>query len=171
MKQPPGYVHPQHPDYACRLRKALYGLKQAPRAWYQQFAVYISSLGFKSSLFDSSLFTFHHGHETIYPFLYVDDIVLTSSSPSLITRVITRLSNEFAMADLGQLSFFLGISAARTSTSLFLSQIVFAREILARADMLSCNPCSTPTDTKSKLSSEGKSVSDPTLYRSLVGAL
>ncbi|KAL4564754.1 hypothetical protein LXL04_028825 [Taraxacum kok-saghyz] len=141
MKQPTGYVHPHHPDYVCRLRKALYGLKQAPRAWYQQFAIYISSIGFMSSHSDSSLFTFHRGSDTIYILVCVDDIILTVSSPSLIQRVILCLSSEFAMTDLGPLSFFLGIAATRTAKSLFLSQTAFAKEILSRAHMTSCNPC------------------------------
>lgn len=84
MKQPPGYVHPHHLDHVCSLRKALYDLKQAPRAWYQRFAVYISSIGFTSRS-DNSLFTFHRGLEIIYLLLYVDDIILTYSNPSLIT--------------------------------------------------------------------------------------
>lgn len=37
--------------------------------------------------------------------------------------------------------------------------------------MATCNPCSTPTDTKSKLVAGGEPVSDPTLYQCLVGAL
>lgn len=37
--------------------------------------------------------------------------------------------------------------------------------------MVMCNPCSTPTDIKSKLSTNAESVLDHTLYRSLVGAL
>nr|CAD1822754.1 unnamed protein product [Ananas comosus var. bracteatus] len=32
MRQPIGFVHPNFPDYVCKLQKALYGLKQAPRA-------------------------------------------------------------------------------------------------------------------------------------------
>ncbi|KAK1684898.1 hypothetical protein QYE76_045746 [Lolium multiflorum] len=32
MRQPPGFVDPQHPHHLCKLVKALYGLKQAPRA-------------------------------------------------------------------------------------------------------------------------------------------
>lgn len=74
---------------------------------------------------------------------------------SLITQVISRLSTEFAMTDLGSLSFFLGISATRSAQGLFLSQTAFAKEILSRADMTSCNPYSKPTDTKPKLSSFG----------------
>ncbi|WZZ63764.1 hypothetical protein YC2023_075134 [Brassica napus] len=37
---------------------------------------------------------------------------------------------------------------------------------------MNCNPCNTRVDTKSKLATEaGKPVADPTLYRSLAGAL
>ena len=104
-------------------------------------------------------------------FLYVDDIILTTSSQALVAKVISCLSAEFAMTDLGQLSYFLGIVATRSSSGLFLSQSSFAREILIRTDMASCNPCLTPADTKSKLSSFGNPVSDPTMYRSLASAL
>ncbi|GJZ96551.1 ribonuclease H-like domain-containing protein [Tanacetum coccineum] len=37
--------------------------------------------------------------------------------------------------------------------------------------MQNYNPCRTPVDTESKLGSDGDPVSDPTLYRSLAGAL
>jgi len=38
--------------------------------------------------------------------------------------------------------------------------------------MTDCNPYSTPVDTQGKLSeAEGNPVTDPTTYRSLVGAL
>ncbi|KAJ9568111.1 hypothetical protein OSB04_004077 [Centaurea solstitialis] len=151
--------------------QALYGLKQAPRAWYHRFAVYLSSLGFLSSKTDTSLFTYHRGSDTIYLLLYVDDIILTASSPTLISMVISKLSSEFPMSDLGPLSFFLGIAASRSRSGLFLSQSAFAQEILARADMVSCNPCSTPADTRTKLAVDGEPVPDPTLYRSLAGAL
>ncbi|GKC83550.1 uncharacterized mitochondrial protein-like protein [Tanacetum coccineum] len=103
--------------------------------------------------------------------LYVDDIILTASSAGLVHPVISRLSTEFAMTDLGELSYFLGIAASRSSTKLFLSQSSFSRDILARAGMSTCNSCTTPADTKSKLSSLGTPISDPTLYRSLAGAL
>lgn len=39
-------------------------------------------------------------------FLYVDDISLTASTTALITKVISLLSAEFAITNLGPLSFF-----------------------------------------------------------------
>ncbi|GJX57867.1 ribonuclease H-like domain-containing protein [Tanacetum coccineum] len=85
--------------------------------------------------------------------------------------IIRLLHQEFAMTDLGQLNYFLGISATRDSSGLFLSQKKYAIEILDRAHMDNCNLIQTPIDTKSKLRSDGDLVSDPTLYRSLAGSL
>lgn len=75
------------------------------------------------------------------------------------------------MTDLSPLSYFLGISATRTSHGVFLSQQKYATDILDRAHLLNCNPCKTPADTDSKLGLDGPPVSDPTIYRSLAGAL
>jgi hypothetical protein len=54
---------------------------------------------------------------------------------------------------------------------MFLSQRQYILDILERAGMSNCNPCSTPVDTQAKLSSNGDPVSNPTDYHSLVGAL
>lgn len=133
--------------------------------------MFISSLGFASSRFGCSLFTYHSSVDHIHLILYVSNIFLTSSSFTLITRVIFRLSSEFTIFDLGPLSFFLGIATSRSDKEVFLSQTSFAKDILSRSDMATCNPYATPSDTKLKLSLDSDHVSDSTLYRSLVGAL
>jgi len=82
------------------------------------------------------------------------------------------MQQVFAMTDLGNLHYFLDVSAKRSSSSLFLSQAKYAAEILDKANMSSCNPCQTPIEVHSKLSAQdGPPVADPTLYRSLAGAL
>lgn len=81
------------------------------------------------------------------------------------------MSSEFPMTYLGPLPFFLGIAAFRIKDVIFLSQSAFAREILSRVDMLSCKPSNTLIDTDPKLSPYGTLVADPSLHRSLVGAL
>jgi histone deacetylase 1/2 len=89
--QPAGFEDPSLPGHVCRLNKSLYGLKQAPRAWYSRFASHLLSLGFLNAKADTSLFIYRHGTETVYLLLYVDDIILTASSPALFRRIISAL--------------------------------------------------------------------------------
>ncbi|GJY73209.1 ribonuclease H-like domain-containing protein [Tanacetum coccineum] len=158
MHQPPGFVDPNKPNYVCHLQRSLYGLKQASRAWFQRFASYATRVGFQHSKTDSSLFLFHRGSDIAYLLLYVDDIILIASSSAFLQRIIASLHSEFAMTDLGSLNYFLGISAQRSASGLFLSQSKFVEEILERAHMQNCNPCRTPVDTESKLGSDGDPV-------------
>ncbi|GKC30920.1 ribonuclease H-like domain-containing protein [Tanacetum coccineum] len=151
--------------------RSLYGLKQAPCAWFQRFASYDTRVGFQHSKNDSSLFVFHRGSNIPYLLLYVDDIILTASSLAFLQRIVASLHSEFAMTDLGSLNYFLSISTQRSVSGLFLSQLKFVEKILERAHMQNCNPCRTPVDKESKLGSDGDPVSNPTLYRSLAGAL
>nr|GEV90483.1 ribonuclease H-like domain-containing protein [Tanacetum cinerariifolium] len=105
MHQPPGFRDYVHPDYVCLLQRRC----------------------------NSSLSIYRKGIDTSYLLLYVDDIVLTASSESLLQQIIRSLHQEARMA--------------------------------------TCNPSRTPIDTESKLKSDGDSVSDPTVYRSLAGVV
>ncbi|XP_050909643.1 uncharacterized mitochondrial protein AtMg00810-like [Lathyrus oleraceus] len=85
---------------------------------------------------------------------------------------MSLLASEFAMKDLDPLSYFLGIVVSRHPDGIFLSQSTYASEIIECAGMASCKPSTTPVDTKQKLNtSSDTSYEDPSLYRSLVGAL
>jgi hypothetical protein len=169
--QPTGFVDSNKPDFVCRLNKSLYGLKQAPRAWHNRFASHLTSLGFHEAKSDTSLFIYGHGSDMAFLLLYVDDIVLTASSTDLLQRIISALRQEFSMTDMGSLHHFLGVSVQRNKDSMFLSQRQYMLDILERAGMQDCKPCSTPVDTHAKLSADGVKVADPTHYRSIVGAL
>ena len=67
-------------------------------------------------------------------------MVLTGTNPALIKTLITRLSKEFAMKDLGSLHYFLGVEVQHNSQGLFLSQTKYALDLLQRADMMRPNP-------------------------------
>jgi hypothetical protein len=71
----------------------------------------LCSQGFVEAKSDTSLFLFRRGPDTAYLLLYIDDIVLTASSPGLLHRIISCLQQEFAMKDLGVLHHFLGVTA------------------------------------------------------------
>ena len=127
-------------------------------------------LGFILNQTNSSLFVHHTTAGTVYILLYVDDMVLTGTNPALIKTLITRLSKEFAMKDLGSLHYFLGIEVQHNFQGLFLSQTKYALDLLQRADMIEAKPISTPFVVGQHLSTIGKLFLDPTLFRSLAGA-
>ncbi|XP_022019884.2 uncharacterized mitochondrial protein AtMg00810-like [Helianthus annuus] len=167
-----GFRSSDYPDHVGLLKKSLYGLKQAPRAWYQRFTDFVVLQGFKQSKSDNSLFVYRHGRDTAYLLIYVDDIILTTSSDVLRNRIMACLAGEFAMKDLGSLSYFLGIQVTWPENHMFLSQTAYAKDIIHRAGMDSCKPIATPVDTQSKLSAHSGTLhDDPTTYRSLAGAL
>lgn len=62
-----------------------------------------------SSKTDTSLFIFRGSEIVMYMLEYVDDIIIVSSSEKATEILIRKLENEFAIKDLGNLSYFLGI--------------------------------------------------------------
>ncbi|KAK1604909.1 hypothetical protein QYE76_028690 [Lolium multiflorum] len=112
MRQPPGYEDHTCLDHVCKLDKALYGLKQAPRAWYARLSSKLSALGFRASKADTSLFFYNKGGVSIFMLIYVDDIVVVSSSDQAVDALLHDLGLSFALKDLGELHYFLGIEDA-----------------------------------------------------------
>ncbi|KAK1647181.1 hypothetical protein QYE76_064986 [Lolium multiflorum] len=82
-----------------RLDKALYGLKQAPRAWYSRLSAKLQDFGFIPSEADTSLFLYNKSGVTIFVLIYVDDIIVTSSSDRAISALLQDLNAHFAIKD------------------------------------------------------------------------
>ena len=171
MRQPPRY---EQGNYVCKLDKALYGLKQAPRAWYSRLSTKLHDLGFKSSKSDTSLFFYNKGDVTMFMLVYVDDIIVASSSSTATDVLLKNLNQEFALKDLGELHYFLGIEVRKVDDGIVLTQEKYAKDVLKRVNMSDCKAVNTPLSTSEKLSAhEGTPLGpvDSTRYRSLVGAL
>ncbi|CAH9094843.1 unnamed protein product [Cuscuta epithymum] len=169
MRQPAGFVHPQFPTHLCRLRKAIYGLKQAPRAWFYRFSSFLLSHGFVCSRSDNSLFIFRRHSDVIYLLLYVDDIIVTGNNSTLVIHFLSLLAKCFAMKDLGDLHFFLGIHASRTPSGLFLSQHKYISDLLHRFHLHTLKSVRSPLPSRTKLSlTDGELLADATEYRSMV---
>jgi hypothetical protein len=155
MKQPHGFIDPKFSTYHCKLDKALYGLKQAPWAWYSQLSDKLHSLGFQSSKVDISLFIYQKAVVTMIMLVYIDDIIVVSSSSTVVDALLWDLSADFAHKDLGPLHYFLGIQVSQNSDGLSLSQKKYAIDLLFRAGMQHCKPAVTPLSTTEKLSAQG----------------
>jgi len=174
MRQPPGYEDKSSPDYICKLDKALYGLKQAPRAWYSRLSTKLQELGFKSSKADTSLFFYNSGRVIMFILVYVDDIILVSSCHGAVPELLKDLNKDFALKDLGELHYFLGIEVNKIRNGILMTQEKYVNDVLQRVGMKDCKPMTTPLSSSEKLSlHEGSLLGsiDATNYRSVVGAL
>jgi histone deacetylase 1/2 len=174
MRQPPGFESKTHPHFVCKLDKSLYGLKQAPRAWYYRLSSKLQSLGFKPSKADVSLFVYNKGGVVIFLLVYVDDIIVASSSTAAIEALLKDLHADFALKDLGELHYFLGIEVKKASNGILLTQQKYTSDLLHRVCMRNCKPMNTPMSSTDKLSVHDGDLLGPkdgTEYRSIVGAL
>jgi hypothetical protein len=72
----------------------------------------LQALGFKPSKVDIALFFYNKGNVTIFLLIYVDDIIVASSSPQATAALLQDLNSEFALKDLGELHYFLGIEVS-----------------------------------------------------------
>jgi hypothetical protein len=87
-------------------------------------------------------------------------------------ELLPLLQSDFSIKDCGPLNFFLGIKVIGTLGGSLLSQQRFILDILHRTHMVDAKLVSSPMSTTTSLSAfEGASFADPTLYRSIVGAL
>jgi hypothetical protein len=63
-------------------------------------------LGFIPSEGDTSLFFLRRGSVSMYVLVYVDDIIVVSSSSEATSALLRDLEKDFALKDLGELHYF-----------------------------------------------------------------
>nr|XP_017221797.1 PREDICTED: uncharacterized mitochondrial protein AtMg00810-like [Daucus carota subsp. sativus] len=104
--------------------------------------------------------------------LYVDDMIITGDDNAGISELKQFLSQQFEMKDLGSLSYFLGLEVTSVPTGYSLSQVKYASDLLLKSGISDTKIFSTPLDYEVKLNAkDGELLSNPTLYRQLVGSL
>ncbi|KAM2919779.1 uncharacterized mitochondrial protein AtMg00810-like [Malus sylvestris] len=74
---------------------------------------------------------------------------------------------------MGQLTYFLGLQIQyKSNGAMFVHQEKYIKDLIHKAGMDNCKSCATPCKPHSSvLVAEGELLTDPTLYRSLVGSL
>jgi hypothetical protein len=155
-----------------QLKKTLYGLKQAPRAWYAKMDSYLLSQNFVRCKSDLNVYMLRMTDSLLLLVLYVDDLLITSFSTSVIVAVKRILHDRFLMMDMGLLHLFLGLEISQDASSIKLSQAKYARDILERFHMIDCKSTPTPFLSGVKLEDGGETpLVDKTLYKKLVGIL
>jgi hypothetical protein len=104
--------------------------------------------------------------------IYVDDLLITSSSTSSIYMVKQILHDRFLMMDMGSLQYFLGLEISQDSSGINISQDKYSRDIIDIFHMTSCKYSPTPFLSRVRLEDGGDTpLVETTLYRHLVGSL
>ncbi|CAI7888140.1 unnamed protein product [Closterium sp. NIES-53] len=173
MTQPPGYE--DGTGRVCKLKKSIYGLKQAPRCWYQKLAAVLEEMGFRTSSCDESLFLKGEGEKLVLFLVYVDDILLFSSSMKEIQNVQQQLMKNFKCKTLGEVKYYLGMHVERDLDHrwLKLHQEKFIKELGEKYGIENERKVATPLPAEFKLvkaaKDEGVEAEEQQQFQSLVG--
>jgi hypothetical protein len=68
----------------------------------------------------------------MYILVYVDDIIVVSSSEEATSTLLCNLEKDFALKDLGELHYFLGIEVEKINGGILLSQNKYVEDLLQR---------------------------------------
>jgi hypothetical protein len=85
--------------------------------------------GFEIGKVDQTLFLLRQGRDILIVQVYVDDIVFSGSSNSLVARFADYMSREFEMIMMGELQFFLGLQIKQSKEGTFVLQAKYTKEL------------------------------------------
>jgi hypothetical protein len=130
------------------------------------------SLGFVRCPSEPAIYARRRNGSRLIIGVYVDNLVVTEDLQKDIKLLKSEMGNAFNMSDLGLLHYYLGLEVNKSSDGIFLSEGAYAKKILDRSGMASCNSCRFPMEPRLKLSKESvEQAIDKTMYRSIVGTL
>lgn len=130
---------------ACKLIKSLYGLKQAPRCWNAKFNSVLIKYGFVNCHADKCVYVSSNREALVYLLLYVDDGLLCSTNPTIITEVLNDLQKEFNVKICEALNF-IGIQIEQCKDYIFIHQRKYIEKMLSKFNLDNANPNSIPAD-------------------------
>lgn len=170
VKQPQGYNDGS--GKVWKLFKALYGLRESPRAWYECFDSYIKSIGFTRSKNDYCLYSILIEGEMIYLILFVDDLLICGKNEHEISKIKGKLSEKFAMKDLGEVKTYLGINVEYDCKKgeMSLDQTNYIESLAEKYEIRNAKLYYTPMEQSLSLE-PAQSASNDLKYRNLIGAL
>ncbi|XP_019055578.1 PREDICTED: uncharacterized protein LOC109115723 [Nelumbo nucifera] len=171
MKQPTGFVDLPHPDYVCKLSHSSMGLSRPHGPSLHASVTTYSPWDFLSPKL-TPLFFLRRGANLVLLLVYVDDILLTRPNPTLIITLVSQLSTQFALKDLDAAHYFLGLELHRCKEGIHVNQHKYIHDLLHQTSLHEAKPIATPMAASTKLdATSGEVLTDPTQFRSVVGAL
>ncbi|GJX25549.1 retrotransposon protein, putative, ty1-copia subclass [Tanacetum coccineum] len=110
---PEGFVNPKYLNRVCKLKRSIYGLKQASRQWNKHFDDEIKKFSFTQNQDEPCVYMKASGSNVTFLILYVDDILIMGNHIPMLQGVKSYLGKCFAMKDLGEATYIIGIKIYR----------------------------------------------------------
>ena len=156
----------------CLLKKIIYGLKQAARSWNNTLHEIILEAKFVQSLNDPCLYFGDIYGKVYYIIVYVDDLILACYTREQINYIQSKLSENFALQNLGDIKQYLGIEIPKDADGNFqLCQSLYIDKTAKEFGLQEAKPVKTPMDLNRGKGGETESLENNTLYHKLIGHL
>ena len=149
MRQPKGYEDTT--GWVCKLVKTLYGLKQLSWEWNKEFNKKLTNFRFQCLHSDPCTFTKQDGDHSAIITVWVDDILLFTTSDELMSQTKSDLHTKWEMTDLGEPTKIISVEITQTENSMTISQKVYIESILECKGLSEINSIATPLDLNVKL--------------------
>jgi hypothetical protein len=121
---------------------------------------------------DQTLFTLKQGNDFLHVQIYVDDIIFSGSSHSLVSSFQAMIKNEFQMSMMGELTFFLGIQVKQTKEGTFVHDAKYMTDLIKKFTMADAKPVLAPMSMTMALDpDEDGEVVDQREYKSMIDSL
>nr|GEV87706.1 retrotransposon protein, putative, Ty1-copia subclass [Tanacetum cinerariifolium] len=153
MEQPEGFVNPKYPNRVCKLKRSIYGLKQASRQWNKRFDDEIKKFSFTQNRDEPCVYLKAIWSNITFLILYVDDILIMGNNIPMLQDVKSYIRRCFAMKDLGEAAYILGIKIYkdRSQRLIGLCQSAYIEKILKRYHMKNSKRGSIPMQEKLRM--------------------
>ena len=99
MVHPDGFIDQSHPDFVCKLKRSLYRSKQSPRMWNKTIDEFMLTIRLKKCESDHYIYSKRDGQVMMFVALYVNDLVLASSSNKILQDIKQAPSDWFEMTN------------------------------------------------------------------------
>ncbi|XP_070037253.1 uncharacterized mitochondrial protein AtMg00810-like [Nicotiana tomentosiformis] len=85
----------------------------------------------------------HFAHDRVIVLVYVDDLLITGSNPTLIEAAKLMLQQHFKIKDLGQMKYFLSLEISRSKHGILVCQRKFALDLISDLGLVGSKPAGT----------------------------
>ncbi len=122
----------QSSSTVLKLRKAAYGLAVSPLLWFRTFTRELQNLGFVQSLREPCLLYKRNSEQMALVIVYVDDVLVATSAPSITSSIIASLEQKFRVKRLGFPRTYVGFEIDKSTVQgcLLLHQRTYAKTFL-----------------------------------------